>query len=87
MAQALEAARAFESDIIEDAGEADVGAILGWGFAPYTGGPLSYIDGIGAAEFVVKADALAARLGERFSPPALLRRMAKDGTGFYPKRG
>lgn len=87
MAQALEAARAFESGIIEDAGEADVGAILGWGFAPYTGGPLSYIDGIGAAEFVVKADALAARLGDRFSPPALLRRMAKDGTGFYPKRG
>lgn len=86
MTQALEAARAFESGIIEDAGEADVGAILGWGFAPYTGGPLSYIDGMGAAEFVAKADALAARLGERFSPPALLRRMAKDGTGFYTRR-
>jgi len=87
MTQALEAARAFETGIIEDAGEADVGAILGWGFAPYTGGPLSYIDGIGAAAFVAKADALAARLGERFAPPALLRRMAKDGTGFYTTRG
>lgn len=87
MTQALEAARAFETGIIEDAGEADVGAILGWGFAPYTGGPLSYIDGIGAAAFVAKADALAARLGERFAPPALLRRMAEHGTGFYTKRG
>lgn len=81
--QALETARCVELGVIEDAGEADVGAIMGWGFAPFTGGPLSYIDGIGASQFVERADTLAATVGPRFAPPALLRRMAAEGRGFY----
>lgn len=81
--QALETARCVELGVIEDAGEADVGAILGWGFAPYTGGPLSYIDGVGLAAFVARADTLAETVGSRFSPPELLRRMATEGRGFY----
>lgn len=67
-AQALEAARCIEEQVITDPLEADVGAILGWGFAPWTGGPLSYIDGIGVAAFVVRCDALADRYGS--DPPA-----------------
>jgi 3-hydroxyacyl-CoA dehydrogenase / enoyl-CoA hydratase / 3-hydroxybutyryl-CoA epimerase len=47
--QALEAARCFEEGVITDPRDADVGAILGWGFAPYTGGPISMIDTIGPA--------------------------------------
>ncbi|KAB2874413.1 MAG: 3-hydroxyacyl-CoA dehydrogenase, partial [Bauldia sp.] len=46
---ALEAARVMEEGIVTDPREADVGSILAFGFAPYTGGALSYIDGIGAA--------------------------------------
>src|SRR6516225_6301523 len=42
--QGLEAARCFEENVVTDPADADVGAILGWGFAPWTGGPLSYID-------------------------------------------
>ena len=83
--QALEAARCVEAGVIEDPGEADVGAILGWGFAPYTGGPLSFIDGVGLPAFVAQADALADAVGERFRPPALLRRFAEEGRGFYPR--
>ncbi|MBR7518868.1 3-hydroxyacyl-CoA dehydrogenase, partial [Mycobacterium tuberculosis] len=49
---ALEAARVMEEGIVTDPREADVGSILAFGFAPYTGGTLSYIDGIGAAKFV-----------------------------------
>ena len=45
---ALEAARTMEEGIVTDPREADVGSILGFGFAPYTGGTLSYIDGMGA---------------------------------------
>ena len=45
--QALEAARCFEEGVITDPRDADVGAILGWGYAPFTGGPISYIDTIG----------------------------------------
>ena len=33
--QALEAARTFEEGVVTDPREADVGSILGFGFAPY----------------------------------------------------
>ena len=61
--QALEAARTVEEGVITDPREADVGSILGFGFAPYTGGALSYIDFMGAKAFVgpVRAPAGEAR--------------------------
>jgi 3-hydroxyacyl-CoA dehydrogenase/enoyl-CoA hydratase/3-hydroxybutyryl-CoA epimerase len=81
--QAVEAARSVEEGIVTDPREADVGSIIGFGFAPYTGGTLSYIDGMGAQAFVDLCDSLAARHGDRFSPPALLRDMAAKGETFY----
>jgi 3-hydroxyacyl-CoA dehydrogenase/enoyl-CoA hydratase/3-hydroxybutyryl-CoA epimerase len=83
--QALEAARCFEEGVITDPREADVGAILGWGFAPYTGGPLSYIDMIGAAEFVRRCEDFAKRFGKRFTPNAQLRAMAAKNETYYPR--
>ncbi|MEG9861889.1 MAG: 3-hydroxyacyl-CoA dehydrogenase NAD-binding domain-containing protein [Parvularculales bacterium] len=83
--QALEAARCFEEQVVTDVRDADVGAILGWGFAPWTGGPLSLIDMVGVAAFVEKCDRLAQQYGERFSPPALLRDMAAKGDTFYAR--
>jgi 3-hydroxyacyl-CoA dehydrogenase/enoyl-CoA hydratase/3-hydroxybutyryl-CoA epimerase len=83
--QALEAARCFEEGVITDPREADVGAILGWGFAPYTGGPISMIDTMGAAEFTQLCEALAAKHGKRFQPNTLLREMAKAGESFYSR--
>ena len=88
--QALEAARCYEENVITDPRDADVGAILGWGFAPFTGGPLSMIDTMGAAAFVAQCDALAEKHGERFRPNRGLREMAKSGETFYgrfAKRG
>ncbi len=81
--QALEAARCYEEKVVTAPEDADIGAILGWGFAPWSGGPLSLIDTVGAAEFVRHCDLLAQRLGPRFSPPASLRAMAKSGGRFY----
>ena len=81
--QAVEATRCFEEGVVTDPREADVGAILGWGFAPWTGGPISYIDGIGAATFVAECEALAAKFGSRFAPPAILKDMAAKGESFY----
>ena len=49
--QALEAARCLEENVVTDPADADVGALLGWGFAPWTGGPLSYIDMLGTGPF------------------------------------
>jgi 3-hydroxyacyl-CoA dehydrogenase/enoyl-CoA hydratase/3-hydroxybutyryl-CoA epimerase len=63
--------------------EADVGSILGFGFAPYTGGALSYIDGMGAKTFVGLCETLAASYGEHFRPTALLKDMATKGETFY----
>jgi 3-hydroxyacyl-CoA dehydrogenase/enoyl-CoA hydratase/3-hydroxybutyryl-CoA epimerase len=81
--QAVEAARAMEERIVTDPREADVGAILGFGFAPFTGGPISMIDGIGAAAFVERCKALAAKHGPRFAPCALLEELAASGETFY----
>jgi len=81
--QAVEVARCWEEGVIDDPREADVGAILAWGFAPWTGGPITMIDQTGLKAFVEQADQYAARYGDRFSPPQLLRDMAEQGRTFY----
>lgn len=85
--QALEAARTVEDGIIVDPREADVGSIIGFGFAPYTGGVLSYIDFMGVKNFVALCEKLAARHGPRFAPNALLKDMAAKGETFYGRFG
>ncbi|TCP41292.1 3-hydroxyacyl-CoA dehydrogenase NAD-binding domain-containing protein [Rhodovulum marinum] len=86
-AQVLEAVRALEEGVLMDIREGDVGAILGWGFAPWSGGPFSWLDMIGAAKAVALCDDLAARHGERFTAPGLLREMAERGETFYGRFG
>ncbi len=81
--QALETARCVEEGVITDVRDADVGGILGFGFAPFTGGPLSYIDGMGVKTFVTLCERLAGRFGPRFAPSPLLVEMAKKGEIFY----
>lgn len=85
MIQSLEAVRALEQGVLTDIREGDVGAILGWGFAPWSGGPFSWLDIIGAARAVEICDALTAAHGERFAAPALLREMAAKGESFYSR--
>jgi 3-hydroxyacyl-CoA dehydrogenase/enoyl-CoA hydratase/3-hydroxybutyryl-CoA epimerase len=81
--QALEAARTYEEGVVTDPREADVGSIIGFGFAPYSGGTLSYIDNMGAAGFVKLCEKLAKKHGERFKPNRQLKRMAKTGESYY----
>jgi len=80
---ALEAARVMEEGIVTDPREADVGSILAFGFAPYTGGALSYIDGMGVENFLALAKRLRKRYGEQFRAPKLLMEMADSGQTFY----
>jgi 3-hydroxyacyl-CoA dehydrogenase/enoyl-CoA hydratase/3-hydroxybutyryl-CoA epimerase len=84
--QALEAARCLEENVVTDPADADVGALLGWGFAPWTGGPLSYIDMLGARPFVELCDRLAQKHGERFLPNAMLRNLARRSATIYAER-
>jgi 3-hydroxyacyl-CoA dehydrogenase / enoyl-CoA hydratase / 3-hydroxybutyryl-CoA epimerase len=81
--QALESARCIEDKVITDVREADVGSILGFGFAPFTGGTISYIDGMGVKTFVQMCNDLAKACGERFKPSKLLIDMANKGETFY----
>lgn len=83
MAQVLEAVRAFEDGVLTDIREGDVGAILGWGFAPWSGGPFSWLDILGAGRAVEICDQLTERYGARFTTPKLLRDMAASGETFY----
>jgi 3-hydroxyacyl-CoA dehydrogenase/enoyl-CoA hydratase/3-hydroxybutyryl-CoA epimerase len=81
--QALEAARCLEENVVTDPADADVGALLGWGFAPWTGGPLSYIDMLGTGPFVELCDRLAQQHGARFLPNPMLRDLARRGAAIY----
>jgi 3-hydroxyacyl-CoA dehydrogenase/enoyl-CoA hydratase/3-hydroxybutyryl-CoA epimerase len=86
--QCIEVARCFEEGVITDPRDADVGSILAWGFAPYTGGCISYMDLFwGTKAFVEEADRLAKQYGPRFEPPKLLRDMAAKNETFYERFG
>jgi 3-hydroxyacyl-CoA dehydrogenase/enoyl-CoA hydratase/3-hydroxybutyryl-CoA epimerase len=87
MAQVLEAVRAFEQGVLTDIREGDVGAILGWGFAPWSGGPFAWLDILGAGRAVEICEGLAATQGARFEAPALLRDIAAKGDSFYARFG
>jgi len=81
--QAVEAARTFEEKVVTDIREADVGSILGFGFAPWSGGTLSYIDMMGSKAFVELCKTFEKKYGARFKPPKLLLDMAAKGDSFY----
>ena len=84
---ALEAARCMEEGIVTDPREADVGSILGFGYAPYSGGAISFIDGMGLKTFVKRAKELAAKYGPQFEPDEKLAAMAERGETFYGTYG
>ena len=85
--QCLEAVRALEEGVLMDIREGDVGAILGWGFAPWSGGPLSWLDMLGTAYAAERCDELEAQFGQRFKCPDLLREMAAKNQSFYGRFG
>ena len=83
--QSLEAARCIEEGVVTDVREADVGSILGWGFAPFTGGTISWIDMLGTKRFAELCQALEKKFGARFAPPKLLLEMAANNETFYQR--
>lgn len=79
-----EAARALEEKVVRSPRDGDVGAIYGFGFPPFLGGPLRYLDSLGAERVVSELNRLRERYGERFAPAAILEEMARHGGRFYP---
>ncbi len=82
-AQSIETVRCMDENVVTHPADADIGSIFGWGFPPWTGGTLSYIETVGVDVFVREADRLAMAYGERFAVPDSLRKMAADGRTFY----
>ena len=78
-----EAARALGEGVVRSARDGDIGAIFGFGFPPFRGGPLRYADDLSAERVVADLERLAERYGARFAPSEVLREHAQSGTKFY----
>jgi 3-hydroxyacyl-CoA dehydrogenase/enoyl-CoA hydratase/3-hydroxybutyryl-CoA epimerase len=84
LVQSVETLRCLEEKVLRAPIDADVGAILGWAYPPFRGGPIGWLHTLGLAQAVAALDRLAERHGPRFAPPTLLRDMAVRGESFYP---
>jgi 3-hydroxyacyl-CoA dehydrogenase/enoyl-CoA hydratase/3-hydroxybutyryl-CoA epimerase len=73
-AEAIESVRCLEEGVLTGVEDGNIGSIFGIGFPAWTGGVLQYVEQYegGVAGFVARARELAARYGERFTPPASL---------------
>ena len=78
-----EAARALGEGVVRSPRDGDIGAIFGFGFPPFRGGPLRYADDLGAERVVSDLERLAERYGVRFAPSEVLQEHARRGTKFY----
>jgi 3-hydroxyacyl-CoA dehydrogenase/enoyl-CoA hydratase/3-hydroxybutyryl-CoA epimerase len=84
LVQSVETARCLEEQVLRAPIDADVGAILGWGYPPFRGGPIGWLHTLGMPAAVATLDRLAERHGPRFAAPKILREMAAKGERFYP---
>ena len=78
-----EAARCVDEGIVRNARDGDIGAIFGIGFPPFLGGPLHYIDNVGAQSLVAQLTQWSTEHGERYAPCKALITMAENGTSYY----
>jgi 3-hydroxyacyl-CoA dehydrogenase/enoyl-CoA hydratase/3-hydroxybutyryl-CoA epimerase len=63
-----EAVGCLHDGVVADADLLDAGVIFGTGFAPFRGGPITYIRSVGAVPLKARLEQLAARYGSRFTP-------------------
>ena len=78
----METIRCLEEHVLTSIRDANLGSIMGIGFAPWTGGAIQFVNAYGVEEFAARADYLADLYGERFRPPQLLREKAARHEAF-----
>jgi len=81
-AQANEAAKCYAEGVVETVADTNIGSIFGWGFAPFQGGALQFINAYGLDNFVKRSKELAKKYGERFKPAPIVVKYAKEGRKF-----
>jgi len=79
-----EAVRCLEEGVIRSARDGDIGAVFGFGFPPFRGGPFRYMDALGAAEVVRQLEELNDRFPGRYAPAESLVAMARRNERFHP---
>jgi len=77
MVQSIETLRCLQEGVVQAEHDANIGAIMGWGFPAWTGGTLQYVHHVGAHRFLARCKALQAQYGDRFAPPAILHTLAE----------
>lgn len=78
-----EAAYCLQEDILKSPTDGDLGAILGLGFPPFTGGPFRYIDQVGVQTIVARLNKFNENFGPRFKPAGILVEYAKARKTFH----
>ncbi len=84
-AQANEAARCHEEGVLRSVADVNIGSVFDRGFVPFHGGALQFINAMGAAAFVARSRALAAKFGPRFAPAAVRVQQAARGEAFVDR--
>jgi 3-hydroxyacyl-CoA dehydrogenase / enoyl-CoA hydratase / 3-hydroxybutyryl-CoA epimerase len=80
-----EALHCLGERIVRSPRDADIGAIFGLGFPPFRGGPLRYVDSIGAAEVLRRIQGYEDRFGKRWTPAPILIEKARENGRFYDR--
>lgn len=78
-----EAAYCLEENILHSPTDGDLGAILGLGFPPFTGGPFRYIDHVGVKNVVARLNEYSNKFGPRFKPAGILEEHSLTNKKFY----
>ncbi|MEO1022991.1 MAG: 3-hydroxyacyl-CoA dehydrogenase NAD-binding domain-containing protein [Bacteroidota bacterium] len=81
-----EAVYCLQEDVLLSPTDGDLGAILGLGFPPFTGGPFRYIDQKGADWVHDTLLRFSEQFGPRFKPAPLLADYARSGRSFHPDK-
>jgi fatty acid oxidation complex alpha subunit FadJ len=77
-----EAVMCLEEGIISDTIDGDLGGVFGIGFLPWSGGPFSYINKVGAKRIVDRMKEFESQLGPKFKPRPMLEAYANEGKLF-----
>jgi 3-hydroxyacyl-CoA dehydrogenase/enoyl-CoA hydratase/3-hydroxybutyryl-CoA epimerase len=80
--QVIESIKCLQEGVLRSVAEGNVGSILGIGAPIWTGGFLQFVNTYGLQRLVERSSSLAARYGERFTPPELLLQKARTGQNF-----
>ena len=80
--QALDTVRCVEEGVLRSVADANIGSIFGWGFSPFNGGTLQFINAYGLEKLIERSKQLEAKYGERFAVPKLLQEKADKGELF-----